>query len=98
VASQGECTRNKQPVELLREFDRYFIGGEREFINEMMTNLIKIKDPCKKIHYGEKVFRMKHGDKTRIQAQVEPGSLTIFDLITAFKEERKKEKLKVSNK
>jgi hypothetical protein len=92
---QGSCALKKQNPEVVRKFiDLIAEPTETKFLNLMRETFFKLtlKENEKSIiSYGEKVFRMLYGNKERIQAQVE-GSLTIFDLIKAFKEQREQNK------
>jgi len=70
---KGKCALKQQTPTLQKKFYRICLGNEVEFLSMMGESLTKLVDSKDLIHYGEKVFRMKFGEKrkTELSGKVE---------------------------
>ncbi len=69
------CALKLQEPRLLKRFYHIMSCGEDEFINEMSEALFKISlsdNPERLIQFGEKIFKMRFGDKSRVETRLNP--------------------------
>jgi len=66
-----KCALNNQTPTLKKKFYNLCIGKEDEFINIMGEALTTITKPKELIQYGEKVFKMRFGNKNRTELRTE---------------------------
>ena len=65
-----KCALNEQPPILQKKFYKLVNGGEDEFMNIMNEALTKISSPGDLIKWGEKIHKMRFGDKNKTDINI----------------------------
>lgn len=85
---EDKCALKQQTPQLQKKFYKICLGNEDDFLLMISEALVRISDNKDLIHYGEKVFRMKWGEKVKNETTIKSDSdINIVEVLKRLKNE-----------